>query len=520
MKENQFSAVRKLYLSLFFSIISIFVSFSGNSINPLLEYTISMPNPEKHYFEVELNCNGWITDTINLNMPVWMPGYYQLMNYAQYVENVTVSDNNQKHSPVKQINSNTWQAVIPANKTFKINYKVKADKNFVANSFLDSTHAYIIPAATFFYINGNTDMPVRIKVNLNPQWSQIATGLNKSEGKSNEFEAADFDILYDCPILIGNLEELPPFFIHGIEHRFICYKMSSFDRQDFMNNLKKVVQAGINIIGDIPYKQYTFIGIGPGRGGIEHLNNTTVSFDGKGLDNREGMIRTLNFLGHEYFHNYNVKRIRPFELGPFEYDRENKTNLLWVSEGLSVYYEYIMIKRAGVINEQELFSDFESNINATENNPGRFKQSLIQSSFNTWGDGPFGKPGETISYYDKGPLVGLILDLSIRNATQNRKSLDDVMRFLYWHYYKNLQRGFTDAEFKQVCEAMAGVSLDNEFEYVNTTRELDYGKYLSYAGLKLTESKNQDSGKKEFSISGIENPDQAQKEILAGWLGN
>ena len=289
-----------------------------------------------------------------------------------------------------------------------------------------------------------------------------------------------------------------------------------------MNNLKKVVEAAVAIIGDIPYREYTFIGIGPGRGGIEHLNNTTVSFDGRGLDTDEGLNRTLVFLAHEFFHNYNVKRIRPLELGPFDYDKPNRTNLLWVSEGLSVYYEYLVVKRAGLISEETLFKNFESNLNATENNPGRLYQSLIQSSYQTWGDGPFGTqgkdPGKSISYYDKGPLIGFILDFKIRHATQNKKSLDDVMRYVYNYYYKKLQRGFTDAEFQQACEDVAGISLAPEFEYVYTTKEPDYNQYLAFAGLTAQFTTDDKTGKKKFIIKRIDNLDSLQTNILNDWL--
>ena len=212
-----------------------------------------------------------------------------------------------------------------------------------------------------------------------------------------------------------------------------------------------------------------------------------------------------------------------YELGPFDYDNEDKTNLLWVSEGLTVYYEYLIVKRAGLISEQNLFANFESTINAIENNPGRFYQSLSQASYNTWSDGPFGKQGKdankSISYYDKGPAVGLILDLAIRNATQNKKSLDDVMRLLYWHFYKKLQRGFTDAEFQQVCETVSGISLSKEFEYIYTTKELDYSTYLSYAGLKIgaeTDTKNRN---RKFTISRLDNMNSSQSSILKSWLG-
>jgi predicted metalloprotease with PDZ domain len=183
-----------------------------------------------------------------------------------------------------------------------------------------------------------------------------------------------------------------------------------------------------------------------------------------------------------------------------------------------------MVRRAGIINDGELITSLEGNINAFENDPGRNYQSLVQASFQTWSDGPFGNnspgPDRSISYYDKGPVVGFILDLSIRNATGNKKSLDDVMRFLYTNYYKKLQRGFTDAEFQQACEEIAGISMSREFEYVYTTKEIDYSTYLSYAGLKSTEQTDSNTGKRKITISRLDNINPAQMSTFRSWCGN
>lgn len=509
-------------LSVTFPCFPFVVPKDGQTEKYTLRYTISMENPSSSLFHVDLYCPGWQSDTIILKMPEWMPGYYQIMDYWKEVQNLTAKVKSGENLRSENLNAGTWQLVVKKNTSFSISYDLKADRRFVANNWLDSTHAYIVTPATFLYIEDHINTPVSVKVNLYKSWKSIATGLDSLPGKKNEYFAPDFDVLYDCPILAGNLEEFPPFEVYGIKHRFIAYNPGTFDRNDFMLNLKKVVKAAIDIIGKVPYRQYTFIGIGPGYGGIEHLNNTTVSFSVKGLQNKTAMTRTLNFLAHEFFHSYNVKCIRPFELGPFDYGRENRTDLLWVSEGLTVYYEYMIVRRAGLINDQELFSDFESNINALENNPGRLYQSLIQSSYNTWSDGPFGNQGKdagkTISYYDKGPIIGWILDLSIRNATANKRSLDDVMRFLYSHYYLEKYRGFTDAEFQQACEDMAGISLNKEFEYVYTTKEIDYNAFMSLAGLKINEETDTVSGKKKISISKVENPDPIQETLLMSWL--
>ena len=489
---------------------------------PFLHYTVSMNDPGNHLFRVSLECREINQDTIDFRKPVWMPGYYQIMEYPGNVRNFSVTSSG-KPLPFTKTNSNTWRVISGKTSSLTVKYEVFSDRKFVANNYLDATHAYIVPAATFMYICGKINVLVNVTVVPYSSWRNIATGLERTEKNSNSFTAPDFDILYDCPLLVGNLEELPSFTIDGINHRFIAYNPGDFNRQEFMSALEKTVKAAINIIGDIPYDEYTFIGIGPGAGGIEHLNNTTVSFSGRRLESPEGLKGMLKFLAHEYFHHYNVKRIRPYELGPFDYSREARTNLLWVSEGLTVYYEYLIVRRAEIINDEELFSSLEGDINAYENDPGREYQSLVQASYQTWSEGPFGNklpgPDRSISFYNKGSVVGLILDLAIRNATQNEKSLDDVMRHLYFTYYKKLGRGFTDAEFQQACEEIAGISLSNEFEYVYTMRELDYSKYLSFAGLSISEETDSKTGRRKFTIARQDKPDLLQMAIYRSWSG-
>ena len=516
--------VLKAYLLMGMTILTFYIGGCEKEVNPELQFSISMPDPINHLFHITLDCEGLTGDTINFLMPRWTPGYYQVMEYSNEVRNFLAYTNNGKRLPIIKGNSNSWQVVQEKNTSFSISYDVYSDRNFVACNFLDSTHGYITPAATFMYPSGWLEVPVRLKIIPFSGWKNIATGLEKVAGKSDEFTAPDFDILYDCPILIGNLEELPSFKINGIVHRFLAYRPGNFDKEQFISTLEKTVRAGINVFGDIPYKDYIFIGIGSGYGGIEHLNNTTVPFSGSGLEKPGALIRMLKFIGHEYFHNYNVKRIRPFELGPFDYQKGNRTNLLWVSEGLTVYYEYLIVRRAGLMSDDDLLISLEDNINTIENDSGRKFQSLSQSSYETWDDGPFGnKPGDqdkSISYYDKGPIVGLILDFSIRNATENKKSLDDVMRYLYRTYYKDRNRGFTDAEFQQACEEVAGISLSREFEYVYTTKEIDYSTYLSCAGMKLTEGTDSKTGKRKFILARKENINPLQLSIFQSWSGN
>ena len=480
MKTNK--AFASLILFFLFSIATLAQKSS-------LVYTVKMDNPEWHFFHVQLTCKGIKKEFIDFKMPAWTPGYYQKMDFAKNLERLKATDETGKELKWEKTNDNTWRVSSNNSNTVNLSYEIKTVRPFVATAYLDETRAYILPAAVFLHIDKMLNHPVQVIVVPDNKWNRVATGLDSLAGKKFTYSAPDFDILYDSPILVGNLEELTPFKVRGVTHRFIGLKLGDFDREQFILDLQKIVEASVNIIGHIPYKNYTFIAIGSGPGGIEHLNNTTFGFNGSNFKNRDSYIRTLHFLAHEYFHHYNVKRIRPIELGPFDYDKGSRTKMLWVSEGLSVYYEYIVVKRAGITTDAELLNAFRGNMVAFENKPGRLYQTLEQASYETWSDGPFGRTGDevnkTISYYDKGPAVGLLFDFKIRQVTNNKKSLDDVMRFLYKEYYQKKKRGFTEEELKNAFELVAGVSLAREFEYITTTKELDYPTYFNYAGLDI-----------------------------------
>jgi len=458
---------------------------------PSLAFTVSMNDPATQQFHVTLQYTSKTNGDLDFKMPVWTPGYYQIMDYAKAVSNFTATDVAGNAVQWSKTGGSTWQVHASAGKTVVLSYNVLAKKKFVAESYLDETRAYIIPSALFLYLDNELRHPVSVQVKPYSKWSNlVATGLDSIPGKNNTFLADDFDVLYDSPLLLGELEVLPTFTVRGVPHYFIGYKMGNFDRRQFMGDLKKIVESAVNIIGDIPYTHYTFLAYGPGQGGIEHLNSSSLSFSGgEGFDSPEARKRLYSFIAHEYFHHYNVKRIRPIELGPFDYSKENHTNMLWVSEGFTVYYEYIVDRRAGLTNDEDVFGEFTENLKNYENKPGHLFQSAAQSSYDTWSDGPFGRQGDeaykTISYYDKGPLLGLMLDFNIRHVTNNKKSLDDVMRTLYNKYYKGLKRGWTDDEFKKECEKIAGVGLQEVFDYAYTVKPPDYPKYFAMAGLSI-----------------------------------
>ncbi|MFC0514461.1 M61 family metallopeptidase [Mucilaginibacter angelicae] len=469
----------------------LFLSTGALAQQPVnMQYSVSMEKAAEHLYHVELS-NKTHLKTLDFKMCVWTPGYYQLINFAGAVQNFTVTDAKGNALKFEKPTKDTWKVTNPTSGDVKIAYDVKAVVPFVGNVYLDETRAYITPGGLFMYLDEELRHPVTIQMKPYSKWNNlVATGLDTLKGQYHVYKAADFDVLYDSPFLMGELEVLPPFTVQNKPHNFIGYKLPAFDRQAFMDDLKKIVVTGSNIIGEIPYTHYTFLSIGAGGGGIEHLNSTSLSFSGgEGFNTPEARKRLYNFIAHEYFHHYNVKRIRPVELGPFDYSKENHTNMLWVSEGFTVYYEYMITRHAGLMSNEDMFGDFQNNLRNYENQPGHLYQSATQASYNTWDDGPNGRQGDdfnkTISYYDKGPILGLMLDFSIRQATQNKKTLDDVMRLLYYKYYKKLNRGFTEQEFRNECEKMAGIPLIEVFEYASTVKPPNYPKYFAYGGLAV-----------------------------------
>ena len=455
-----------------------------------MAFQVTMNNPATHRYHVIARYTPGGQQTIDFKMPAWTPGYYQLMNYVNQIEHVTVSDEGGKPLPWTKTGSHTWQVKTRKAKCVVFAYDINATNHFVASPYLDEDVGYIAPAGVFMYVAGQLQQPATVTLHPYANWKPlVATGLDSIPGQANTFWAPNFDVLYDSPLLMGKIEQLPTFIVGGKPHHFVGYKLGRFDQNRFMSDLKKIIEAATALMGDIPYPHYSFLAIGPGGGGIEHLNSASISFNGDDLNTASGRLRLYLFLAHEYFHHYNVKRIRPHALGPFDYQGENRTHMLWVSEGFTVYYEYLILRRAGLMTEGELLNALRANIAAYENQPGHRFQSATQASYETWSDGPFGRTGDeaykTISYYQKGPILGMLLDFSIRRATGNQHSLDDVMRTLYRTFYQQQQRGFTDEEFRTVCEGVAGQPLGEVFAYASTVKDPDYTKYLRYAGLGI-----------------------------------
>jgi len=458
---------------------------------PEITYKVSMSMPSSHLIEVEMNVK-WanMPAQTEIKMPVWTPGSYLIREYSRQVQDFAASGANGGKLGWRKINKNTWQIDTGSAKAFTVRYKVYANDLSVRTPELNDEHLFLPPAAVFMYPAGQLAAPSTVEVSPFGNW-KVATGLPAVSGKKNTFRASSFDILFDSPFEVSDFAE-KEFTVKGKLHRYIVTGKGNYDLDRMAADTAKIVEQAYDIFGELPYDNYTFLLNLRGGGGLEHLNSTALQFPAFAFDSEQGYSRFLSLVAHEYFHCFNVKRIRPDALGPFDYENENYTKLLWVAEGGTSYFDGLLRLRAGLQNDRELLSSEASIIEQLYLTPGRFQTSLEEASFDAWIK--YYRTDENavnnqISYYDKGELVNFLLDISIRADSNGQKSLDDVMRFLYNEFYKK-GKNYTPADYQRICEMMAGKSLDWFFaEYVRGRSEIDYDSILNRIGLQLVATK-------------------------------
>jgi predicted metalloprotease with PDZ domain len=453
---------------------------------PSINYTVSMSKPWTHLLEVEMHVK-WnrMPDKTELKMPVWTPGSYLVREYARHVQDFAVKDGSGRPLTWQKANKNTWQIDTKGVKEIVATYRVYSNELTVRTNELNDEHGFWNNAALLMFPAGQLGAPSTVTVVPFAKW-KVATSLPQISG-ANTFRAPNFDVLYDSPFEVSDFKEIS-FDVHGKKHRYIMSGEGNYDLKKLAEDTAKIVDEAYKIFGELPYEDYTFLVNLRGGGGLEHLNSTALQWNRFGFAPESRYHGFLSLVAHEYFHAWNVKRIRPDALGPFDYENENYTKLLWVAEGGTAYYESLLLRRAGLITDKELLEARASTIEQLQNRPGRFETSLEEASFDAWIK--YYRQDENsvnnqISYYDKGEVVNMMLDITIRTASNGAKSLDDVMRYLYNEFYKK-NRNYTPADFQKAAELAAGRRLDDFFsKYVRGEAEIDYNGIVNGIGLQL-----------------------------------
>lgn len=445
-----------------------------------------MPEPHTHRFQVEIGVAG-VHGPAELVMPAWAPGSYLIREFARNVGHFQAEDGTGTPLAWRKTSKHTWRIDAPADGTLRVRYTAYANELSVRASHLDASHGYVNGTSVFMYVAGREHEPLAVRVDAPAGW-RVTTAL-PTTGAPDVFAASGYDELADSPFEIGT-HDLLEWDVDGVPHRYAVWGRGNLDAPRLLADTDRIVRAARELFGALPYRGFTFfLHLTPGgRGGLEHRDSTSLQVDRWSFRGRP-YEETLALVAHEHFHAWNGKRIRPATLGPFDYTRENHTSRLWVVEGLTTYYTEMILRRAGIVSPKRCLKRIGEMIERFRALPGARAQTLEAASWDTWirfyrPDAD--TPNSQISYYQKGALVGLLLDLRIRAATGHARSLDDVMRLL-WERYGSRDVGFPEeGGIREVAEEACGEDLGEFFERsLRSTGPLDLESALDTAGVRI-----------------------------------
>jgi predicted metalloprotease with PDZ domain len=448
-------------------------------------YTVRLEQPHQHLVAVEMELEAEAGGTV-LEMPSWTPGSYLMREYPRQLQELACESGGGRPLAVQKLSKNRWRVEAEAGTPLRVRYRVYAHELTVRTSHFDATHATLNGASVFVYAPARRHQPVELRVEAPAGWS-VATAL-EAAGPPGTFRAAGYDELVDSPVEVGT-HELIEFEAEGRPHAFAIWGRGNVPRERLVEDTRRIIAAAAALFGGLPYERYLFLlHLAPGAyGGLEHRDSTHLIADRWTFRGRD-YERFLGLVAHEFFHLWNGKRIRPAAFDEPDYLHEVYTRELWVVEGLTTYYTDLLLRRAGLISTERYLERLGESITRFRSLPGRHVQALDESSFDTWIK--FYRPDENtpnaqISYYQKGALLGLMLDLHLRRESGGRASLDDVMRAL-WERFGRRESGFGEGAVEALVEEVAGRSLDELFALaLRGTGELPLEEALALAGVEL-----------------------------------
>jgi predicted metalloprotease with PDZ domain len=456
-----------------------------------IRYVVRFPAPQTNYLEVEARVPTDGRPSIEMLMAVWTPGSYLIREYQRNVEGVTATAGGQALA-VHKTTKNRWRIVTGGAREITFAYRVFSHEMTVRTNWVDADVALINGAPTFMTIAGDNGARVHdVLLVLPPAWKGSVSALPahpRALGPHN-YQARDFDTLVDSPIVAGSDLALHQFTVGGKPHILVNVGQGGvFDGASAARDLERIVQAQEKFWGSLPYDRYVFFNLLVGvSGGLEHRNSTVLMASRWDQGRRSAWVDWLSLASHEYFHAWNVKRLRPIELGPFDYEREVYPRSLWLAEGVTDYYADLLLRRAGLTTPDDYLMLLSSAIRTLQTTPGRLTQTAEMASFDAWIKhyrSDENSVNSAISYYTKGAVLGFLLDAQVRAASNGSKSLDDVMRLAFARYSGD--KGYTPEQFRQTASEVAGVDLAPWFtRSLETTEELDYGPALDWYGLEF-----------------------------------
>ncbi len=454
----------------------------------IISYTLRFPAPASHYAEVEATVPSGGREHVELMLAVWTPGSYLVREYARHLERVEARAKSGDPLRVGKVRKNRWRVECTGVDAVVVRYRVYGREMTVRNNFICDEFALLNGAPTFLTDADALGEPHEVRIEMPPCWRDSVTALPAASAAPHHYRAADYDALVDAPIVLGT-PALYEFTVDGRAHVLANVGEDGvWDGPRSARDLEAVVREQVAFWGGAPYHRYTFLNLmTEANGGLEHLASTVLMTSRWKSRTRKGYLEWLGLASHEFFHTWNVKRLRPVELGPFAYDTENHTRSLWMAEGFTTYYGDLIVRRAGLSSTREYLDQLSDEITELQSSPGRLVQSLTDASFDAWIKHyrpDENSPNTAVSYYTKGGLVALLLDMEVRSASGGTRSLDDVLRLAFARF--GGRRGYTGDEIRALVSEVAGADLSTWLTHaLDTTEEIDYGPALAWLGLRF-----------------------------------
>ncbi|MBZ2205652.1 M61 family metallopeptidase [Massilia soli] len=495
---------------------------------PAIQYTIIPKNLAGHLFDVSVTVAAPADAGQVFALPAWIPGSYMIREFARNIVQIR-AESNGKPVALTKVDKHTWRAA-PVSGALTVQYEVYAWDLSVRAAHLDQTHGFFNGTSVFLRVLGQEDMAHEVDIQrpLDPAattW-RVATAMAELGAKRYGFGtyvASNYDELIDHPVEMGDFA-LATFKAHGIPHDIVITgRVPNLDMSRLQADLKAVCETQIAFFEPrtrrAPMDRYVFLtmAVGDGYGGLEHRASTALICNRNDLPSTsaakfsepsDGYVKFLGLCSHEYFHTWNVKRIKPAAFAPYDLQNETYTPLLWLFEGFTSYYDDLLLVRSGLISEASYLKLLGKAIGGVLRGSGRTKQSVADSSFDAWSKyyrQDENAPNAIVSYYGKGSLIALAFDLTIRAKTEGRKSLDDVMLALWQRFghdfYPTVGRGVTEAEVEALFDEISGLKLKPMFErYVRGTEDLPLAKLYAPFGVKLTDERKNAKPSLDVSI--------------------
>jgi len=450
-----------------------------------INYTITLKAPARHLLQIEINVPSGSAQR-ELQLPVWN-ALYQVRNFSQYVNWVRAKDVSGKSLEVHEINDSRWM-IEGASSGATVDYEIYADTSGPFGTQFNTHHAFLNLAEVLMYPVESRNSPMHVRFEQIPTGWRVATPLSSTD----DVTAPNYDRLVDSPVEIGQFQE-SDFDESGAHFRVIVdADASDYEMPGIVSALHKIVASAISWMNDRPFDSYMFVyhfPRGPAGGGMEHAYSTAIDLSANVMD--PGLAAFSSVTAHEFFHLWNVKRIRPQSLEPIDYTKENFTRALWFSEGMTSTAEGVILSRAGLVKENRYLAGLADSIAEIERAPAHRTQSVEESSLDAWleGNNYYRRPERSISYYTKGELLGVMLDLALRDASHGSASLRELFQWMNDHYAKQ-GRFFDDSSgVRQAAEAVTHSDLGWFFtKYVSGTDEIPWNDFLGFVGLRLVQT--------------------------------